>query len=163
MTSDQRRRHLRVAQQPPPADTGGFPTDPLNYEDQPFVNVNLNNPNAGVPEYDLRSAITFHDIARDHAPRRWSDITNSSDDQHACAAMVTALSNIETAAQESTWHWILAARQAGVTWQDIAHAAGDVDIDSLRAAIIDHVAFTDWDTEDTRQRLQQLTADDPHD
>lgn len=83
--------------------------------------------------------------ARMKMPRRWVEITTSAHDRQALLAGVAALHALSYAASSSIRHWVLSARRAGATWQEIAAAIDFGTGEDYRRHFIDNeVKGYDW-------------------
>lgn len=75
-----------------------------------------------VDDGGVTSAIMNFQFARMSSPRSWTEITTSARDRRALVAGVVSLYALLDVAGHSVRHWVLSARRAGATWDEIADA-----------------------------------------
>ncbi|MGL5826243.1 MAG: hypothetical protein ACRCYU_15730 [Nocardioides sp.] len=108
--------------------------------------VSLQAPYEGiVDDGGVTSATMNFQFARMNSPRSWAEITTSARDRRALVAGAVGLYALLDVASHSVRHWVLAARRAGATWDELADAIEFGDGEEYRLHFIKaEVEGFDW-------------------
>lgn len=109
--------------------------------------------------HGLTEAIHWYELARNQLPRDWDQLGPA--DRRAALAVIAAVTAIRQKIEESERFYVLAARQTGASWQQIADATEQyADGETTKAEFIENSGSYDWPG-DTASLVAELLSEDP--
>lgn len=108
----------------------------------------------------LSDAIRWYQQARARLSRRWDELAPTATDQRAALSTITAVMALRERVDSAYRHFILVARQLGVSWADLADVL-DEPRESFRADYHrNYVQDYAW-PEELQPTIDRLAAADP--
>lgn len=150
-THECRQRQLATAAEDPiPAE----PVDPLAWIDPRPDRLQVSfdvSYESFARDPDLDSAIALLQMARARGPRSWPSVTATPTSRHALLAAITAATALKDAASQAREIYMLAARKAGASWDELVAAGwysagrpGTPDREQLRSWLTDRTQRYEW-------------------